>query len=101
MSKAGAWKEALQAASDAHRLHVCRAYGSIKLGDMFMVRRSLFAGVACLAVVCALGAAPARADIQIASAGPMTGEYASFGQQLREGAEQAVADINAKGRMPV
>jgi branched-chain amino acid transport system substrate-binding protein len=97
MSKAGAANEALQAASDAHTLHVCRAYGSIKLGDMFMVRRSLFAGAACLAVALALGAGPARADIQIASAGPMTGSYASFGQQLREGAELAVADINAKG----
>ncbi|MBP9951377.1 MAG: branched-chain amino acid ABC transporter substrate-binding protein [Cypionkella sp.] len=42
-------------------------------------------------------AAPAAADISIAVAGPMTGQYASFGEQMKAGAEQAVADINAKG----
>lgn len=44
-----------------------------------------------------LASASAWADIQIATAGPMTGQYASFGQQMRAGAEQAVADINAAG----
>jgi branched-chain amino acid transport system substrate-binding protein len=59
-----------------------------------MIRRTLFAGAALLA----LGAlAPARADIVIATAGPITGNYATFGAQLKAGAEQAVADINAKG----
>lgn len=42
-------------------------------------------------------AAPAYADIPIAMVGPITGQYAAFGQQIREGAEQAVADINASG----
>ena len=32
------------------------------------------------------------ADISIATVGPMTGQYASFGEQMRRGAEQAVAD---------
>jgi len=45
----------------------------------------------------AMGAATAQADIVIATAGPMTGQYASFGEQMRRGAEMAVADINAKG----
>jgi len=36
-------------------------------------------------------------DIEIATAGPMTGPYAVFGAQMKAGAEQAVADINAKG----
>jgi branched-chain amino acid transport system substrate-binding protein len=36
-------------------------------------------------------------DIVIAVAGPMTGQYAAFGEQMRRGAQQAVADINAKG----
>ena len=46
----------------------------------------------------ALGlAASAQADITIATAGPMTGQYASFGEQMKRGAEMAVADINAKG----
>jgi branched-chain amino acid transport system substrate-binding protein len=39
----------------------------------------------------------AYADITIATAGPMTGQYASFGAQMKAGAEQAVADINAAG----
>ncbi|MFD1704487.1 branched-chain amino acid ABC transporter substrate-binding protein [Methylopila henanensis] len=42
-------------------------------------------------------AAPAYADIVIGVAGPMTGENAVFGGQLKNGAEQAVADINAAG----
>ena len=33
----------------------------------------------------------------ITVAGPMKGQYASFGQQMKGGAEQAVADINANG----
>lgn len=39
----------------------------------------------------------AWADIVIATAGPMTGQYASFGAQMKAGAEQAVEDINAAG----
>lgn len=39
----------------------------------------------------------AWADIEIATAGPMTGQYASFGAQMKAGAEQAVEDINAAG----
>jgi branched-chain amino acid transport system substrate-binding protein len=44
-----------------------------------------------------IGGAAARADIAIATAGPMTGSEAAFGEQFRRGAEKAVADINAKG----
>lgn len=39
----------------------------------------------------------AYADIVIGVAGPMSGSEASFGEQFRKGAEQAVADINAAG----
>ncbi|MBF0094300.1 MAG: branched-chain amino acid ABC transporter substrate-binding protein [Alphaproteobacteria bacterium] len=39
----------------------------------------------------------ARADITIAVVGPMTGSVASFGEQMRRGAEAVVADINAGG----
>jgi branched-chain amino acid transport system substrate-binding protein len=35
--------------------------------------------------------------ITIAVAGPMSGDLARFGEQMRRGAEQAVADINAHG----
>ena len=44
-----------------------------------------------------LGMGSAMAEILIATAGPMTGQYASFGEQMKRGAEMAVADINAKG----
>jgi branched-chain amino acid transport system substrate-binding protein len=39
----------------------------------------------------------AQADITIAVAGPMTGDLAAFGEQLRRGSEMAVKDINAAG----
>ena len=39
----------------------------------------------------------AEAVIRIATVGPMTGQYASFGEQMRRGAEMAVADLNAAG----
>ncbi len=42
-------------------------------------------------------AGAAQAEIVIATAGPMTGQYASFGEQMQRGAEMAVADINAAG----
>ncbi|MGH6792968.1 MAG: branched-chain amino acid ABC transporter substrate-binding protein, partial [Methyloceanibacter sp.] len=39
----------------------------------------------------------AKADIKIATVGPITGQYASFGEQMKRGLEMAVADLNAKG----
>ena len=33
----------------------------------------------------------------IATAGPMTGEYAAFGDQMKHGAQKAVDEINSKG----
>jgi branched-chain amino acid transport system substrate-binding protein len=42
------------------------------------------------------GAAPAQ-DIRIAVVGPITGSNAALGEQMKRGAEMAVADINAKG----
>ncbi len=39
----------------------------------------------------------AQAEIKIATAGPMTGQYASFGEQMKRGAIMAVKDINAAG----
>ena len=39
----------------------------------------------------------AWADITIAVAGPMTGQYASFGEQMKAGAEQAVALVRQHG----
>jgi branched-chain amino acid transport system substrate-binding protein len=42
-------------------------------------------------------AAPAHAQLKIAVAGPMSGPSAAFGVQLKDGAQQAVEDINASG----
>jgi branched-chain amino acid transport system substrate-binding protein len=44
-----------------------------------------------------VGALPAAADLEVATAGPMTGDYAAFGAQMQRGAEAAAADINAAG----
>jgi branched-chain amino acid transport system substrate-binding protein len=49
-----------------------------------------------LAAMVAL-AGTASAQIKIGVAGPITGPNAAFGAQLKNGAEQAAADINAKG----
>ena len=43
------------------------------------------------------GSFSAKADVVVASAGPMSGQYASFGAQLKAGAEMWVKDVNAKG----
>ena len=45
----------------------------------------------------ALSAGGAQADIVIATAGPMTGQYAVFGDQMKRGAEMAIKDLNAAG----
>ena len=57
-----------------------------------MLRRTLFASAALLAT-----AGAAQAQIHVATVGPMTGEYAAVGAQMKAGAEQAVADINKAG----
>ncbi len=40
---------------------------------------------------------PVLADITVATVGPMKGQYASLGEQLRRGVELAINDINAAG----
>ncbi len=50
------------------------------------------------AVAAAVGVAQARAqDVAVATAGPMTGGDAIFGEQMKRGAEMAVKDINEAG----
>ena len=41
--------------------------------------------------------APVQPQIKFGVAGPFTGQNAAFGAQLKNGAEQAIADINAAG----
>jgi branched-chain amino acid transport system substrate-binding protein len=44
-----------------------------------------------------ISVAPAAAEIAIGVAGPLTGQYAALGNQLRAGAEAAAAAVNAAG----
>jgi branched-chain amino acid transport system substrate-binding protein len=54
--------------------------------------------IAAASLAAVISAPVAKADsINVATAGPMTGEYAAFGEQMKRGAEKAVQDINAKG----
>jgi branched-chain amino acid transport system substrate-binding protein len=50
-----------------------------------------------LALGMGLSGGSAFADVAIGVAGPLTGPNAAFGEQMRRGAEMAVADINAAG----
>jgi len=60
------------------------------------MRRSALGVLSAAAI--ALGfAGAAQADIKIATVGPMTGQYASFGEQMRRGLEMVVKDLNAAG----
>jgi branched-chain amino acid transport system substrate-binding protein len=63
------------------------------------MRKSMLGLLAASAVgVGAYGISGAAAqEITIAVAGPITGQYAIFGEQMRRGAQMAVDDINAKG----
>jgi branched-chain amino acid transport system substrate-binding protein len=60
------------------------------------MKKFVMTGVA-LGFGLALSATAALADIQIGVAGPMTGQYAAFGEQLKRGAEMAVTEINEAG----
>ena len=60
-----------------------------------MTLQQLMASVGLLAY--GVVATPAVADIRIAVAGPMKGQFAAFGEEMRTGAEKAVADLNAAG----
>lgn len=50
-----------------------------------------------IAGIAFLMAGPAAADVTIATASPMTGRYAWFGEQFQRGAELAVRELNAAG----
>src|SRR4029077_434376 len=50
-----------------------------------------------LGATLALSTAALAQDLTIAVAGPMTGDQSAFGRQMKNGAEMAVADLNAGG----
>jgi branched-chain amino acid transport system substrate-binding protein len=60
------------------------------------MKKVLMSGVA-MCFAAALGATASLADVLIATAGPITGQLAAMGEQYRQGATKAVADINAAG----
>ena len=60
------------------------------------MKKYLLSGIA-LGFAAALSATTAWADISIGVAGPITGQYAAFGEQLKRGADMAVKDLNAAG----
>ena len=59
------------------------------------MKSALFLASTAFALLVAV--APASAQVKIGVAGPMTGSLAVYGQQMKNGAEMAVADLNAKG----
>ncbi|HRD76989.1 MAG TPA: branched-chain amino acid ABC transporter substrate-binding protein [Hyphomicrobiaceae bacterium] len=61
------------------------------------MKRFVLSGAALIAGLTLSGAA--NAQIKVGVAGPFTGPNAAFGAQLKNGAEMAAADINAKGGM--
>ena len=60
---------------------------------MCLIRNLLLASVLCIAA----SATAAQADIKVGVAGPMSGQYSWFGEQMERGAELAVEDLNAAG----
>ncbi|HRF08335.1 MAG TPA: branched-chain amino acid ABC transporter substrate-binding protein [Xanthobacteraceae bacterium] len=60
------------------------------------MKSARLAGLFAAATLFAAGTS-ANAQITVGVAGPMTGQYASFGEQLRNGATLALEDINAAG----
>ncbi|SBV93889.1 leucine transporter subunit; periplasmic-binding component of ABC superfamily [uncultured Alphaproteobacteria bacterium] len=58
-----------------------------------MLKAAVYVG----AVLSVLASGAAQADILIGVAGPRSGGYANFGEQVFQGADLAVKEINAKG----
>ena len=61
---------------------------------MFKIMKNILSIIASIFL---LGSITAKAEVVVASAGPMSGQYASFGAQLKAGAEMWLKDTNAKG----
>ena len=63
------------------------------------MKRTKANGIAlCLVLGAGLAlAGPASAEVKFGIGGPLTGGSAAFGAQLKNGTEQAIADVNAAG----
>ena len=60
------------------------------------MKKLVLAGLA-ISFAAALSVSSALADITVATAGPITGQLAALGEQYKQGATMAVADINKAG----
>lgn len=74
------------------------AAGIVRIKAMFSRPDVLASSLVVALLAAGLGATgAAHADVVIGVAGPMAGELAPLGAQMRDGATQAAADINAAG----
>jgi branched-chain amino acid transport system substrate-binding protein len=64
---------------------------------MRITQKMLFLVASLLLGLWSMGSALAADKIRIGVAGPFTGAYAAFGEQLWKGAEQAIKDLNSTG----
>ncbi len=61
------------------------------------IKVKTFRIIVTVSAACLAGVSAALADVVLGVAGPLTGQYASLGQQMLVGAQAAVDDLNAKG----
>ena len=60
------------------------------------MKKFVLTGIA-IGFAAALSAGTALADLTVATVGPISGQLAALGEQYSQGAEMAVADLNAAG----
>jgi branched-chain amino acid transport system substrate-binding protein len=93
MTNAPSWRRC----SPARRDGVTRGHAGLRTNREQVSMTGFTKSLLAASALVALTAGGAQADIAIATAGPMTGQYAIFGDQMKRGAEMAVKDINAAG----
>jgi branched-chain amino acid transport system substrate-binding protein len=74
-------------------------YGDVALQREVSMKRfvGLFVAFAAAVMISGCGGGGGDDTTPVAVVGPVTGQYASFGAQMKNGGEMAVADINAAG----
>lgn len=80
-----------------NRTREARLRGSFLWSLTLVAARRHFGFLTALCLSAGMPCANASAEIVIGIAGPMSGQYESFGSELKTGAEAAVAAINAMG----
>jgi branched-chain amino acid transport system substrate-binding protein len=62
-----------------------------------MMKLKSMLGAAAAVVALSLSAGASAQTVPVSTVGPITGQYAAFGEQMKRGLEKAVKDLNAKG----